>query len=86
MSGTTYTRESILEFVSTGLVSLGADAGQIVPAADLDSLGLDSLDIVDLLQSIRRHFGIEVRPADFVNVPNTVEAHIDVICDKGGIQ
>jgi acyl carrier protein len=86
VSTTTLTREAILAFVSERLVGVGVPADQIVPEANLESLGLDSLDRTDIVQTVRRHFGIDVWVADFADAPDTVGAHLDIMCAKAGIQ
>lgn len=45
------------------------EASDIVPEASLkDTLGLDSLDIVDVVVLVDKHFGVTLKGPDFVGV------------------
>lgn len=61
------TRQEIEERTIRFLVEeFEADADEIQPDAPLTkTLGLDSLDFVDLVVFIDTHFGIKVKPEDF---------------------
>jgi acyl carrier protein len=78
-------RKSIVEFVIEEIEATGADPGEISLAATLESLGLDSLDVVELSQRVKRELGIPVGPKDFVDAV-TISDAVAVICDKAGIE
>lgn len=58
------------------------DIEDIQPDAILkDTLGLDSLDYVDLVVSIESHFGVKLVEADFVGI-STFQTFYDLIENK----
>jgi acyl carrier protein len=58
------------------------DGGDIQPDANLkDTLGLDSLDYVDLVVSIESNFGVKLVEADFVGI-STFQTFYDMIENK----
>lgn len=58
------------------------DAADIQPDAILkDTLGLDSLDYVDLVVSIESNFGVRLVEADFVGI-STFQTFYDLIENK----
>ncbi len=67
---------------------LGADEGEIVPAASfVDDLGADSLDLVELIMSLEEEFS---NPSRKIEIPDedaekivTVQNAIDYIRDLG---
>ncbi|MET8545205.1 acyl carrier protein [Kitasatospora sp. NPDC004799] len=61
----TLDRTAIETFVVDALVDLGVDRESIVDDAALDELEIDSLDLVELSQSIRKQLDIPVKPKDF---------------------
>ncbi|MEV7186357.1 acyl carrier protein [Kitasatospora sp. NPDC093102] len=61
----TLDRTAIEKFVVDALVDLGVEREDIVDDAALDELEIDSLDMVELSQSIRKKLGIPVKPKDF---------------------
>ncbi|GAA3026065.1 acyl carrier protein [Kitasatospora sp. NPDC006786] len=61
----TLDRTAIENFVVDALVDLGVEREGIVDDAALDELEIDSLDMVELSQSIRKQLGIPVKPKDF---------------------
>lgn len=50
------------------LVSLGVDRDAIVPEAPLETLDVDSLDVIELAELLRAEMGIEIEGRDFVDV------------------
>lgn len=62
--------EVILEKINEILVDeFEVDGDTITPEANLkETLGLDSLDYVDLVVSIESNFGVKLGEADFVGV------------------
>lgn len=58
------------------------DADAITPDANLkDTLGLDSLDYVDLVVTVESNFGVKLGEADFVGIA-TFENFYDLIENK----
>ncbi|HEY0047483.1 MAG TPA: phosphopantetheine-binding protein [Flavobacterium sp.] len=76
-------KEEIIERINSFLVEeFEVDASDIQPQANLkDTLGLDSLDYVDLVVSIEANFGVKLVEVDFVGV-STFENFYDVIDNK----
>ncbi|QMU78054.1 acyl carrier protein [Streptacidiphilus sp. PB12-B1b] len=56
---------TIETFIVDALVELGVERSDIVEDAALDELEIDSLDMVELSQSIKKQLGIPVKPKDF---------------------
>lgn len=63
-------KEEVIEIVNTFLVEeFEVEQEVISPKAPLkDTLGLDSLDYVDLVVIIESNFGVKLTEADFVNI------------------
>ena len=63
-------KEVIVEKINEFLVDeFEVDADEIQPDANLkDTLGLDSLDYVDLVVSVESNFGVKLVEVDFVGV------------------
>ena len=58
------------------------DAENVMPDANLkDTLGLDSLDYVDLVVSVEANFGVKLGEADFVGIA-TFNNFYDLIENK----
>jgi len=58
------------------------DAAEITPEASLkDTLGLDSLDLVDVVVLIEQHFGVTLTGPDFVGVA-TFQNFYDLLDSK----
>lgn len=76
-------KEEIIEKINGFLVEeFETDADDIQPEANLkDTLGLDSLDYVDLVVSIESNFGVKLVEADFVGI-STFQTFYDLIENK----
>jgi acyl carrier protein len=62
--------------------SLGVNPTEVVPHASfIDDLGADSLDIVELVMSIEKEFGIEIPDEDAEKI-STVQDAVDYIQNK----
>lgn len=83
-AASTYDRASIQEFVIDQVEGAGADSALISLTATLEDLGLDSLDVVELSQSVKRQLGIAVGPKDFLEAVTIADA-IDVVYRRAGI-
>lgn len=76
-------KEAIIEKIN-GFLSeeFETDEADIQPDANLkDTLGLDSLDYVDLVVSIESNFGVKLVEADFVGI-STFQTFYDLIENK----
>lgn len=64
------TNNEIIEKINFFLVEeFEVDADKLVPDANLkDTLGLDSLDYIDLVVVIETNFGFKVKPEDFTDI------------------
>lgn len=64
------TNNEIIEKINLFLVEeFEVDAEKLVPDANLkDTLGLDSLDYIDLVVVIENNFGFKVKPEDFTDI------------------
>lgn len=76
-------KEEIIEKINGFLVDeFEVDLNQIQPEANLkDTLGLDSLDYVDLVVSIESSFGVKLIEVDFVGVAS-FQSFYDLIENK----
>ncbi len=64
------TNTEIIEKIHEFLIEeFEVDAAKLVPEANLkETLGLDSLDYIDLVVVIENNFGFKVKPEDFTNI------------------
>ncbi|HMI06904.1 MAG TPA: phosphopantetheine-binding protein [Flavobacterium sp.] len=76
-------KEEIIEKINGFLIEeFEVDGADIQPDANLkDTLGLDSLDYVDLVVSIESNFGIKLVEADFVGI-SSFQTFYDLIDNK----
>lgn len=76
-------KEDIIKKINTFLVDeFEVDEEDIQPDAILkDTLGLDSLDYVDLVVSVEANFGVKLVEADFVGIA-TFQSFYDLIDNK----
>ncbi|MGW2600449.1 acyl carrier protein [Streptomyces klenkii] len=77
-------RASLTAFVTASLADFGAEEDLITPDAAFEDLEIDSLDLVELGQAVKRRFGIQVRPKDMDGVKTVGEA-LDAIFRTAGI-
>jgi len=77
------TKEVIIEKIDDFLVDeFEVEEETIAPGANLkDTLGLDSLDFVDLVVAVESNFGVKLVGEDFVNVI-TLKDFYDLIEQK----
>jgi acyl carrier protein len=62
--------------------TVGAEENEIIPSAKfVDDLGLDSLDMVELVMSMEKEFGIEVKDEEAEKLI-TVQDALDYLADK----
>lgn len=76
-------KEEIIEKINEFMIDeFEVDGEDIQPDAILkDTLGLDSLDYVDLVVSIEANFGVKLVEADFVGI-STFQTFYDLIENK----
>jgi acyl carrier protein len=59
---------AIQEFLNSELVDLGVEQDAISADARFDDLDIDSLDVADLMTSIKRDYGVEIPRRDLVGL------------------
>ncbi len=76
-------KEAIIEKINGFLIEeFEVDGEDIQPEANLkDTLGLDSLDYVDLVVSIESNFGVKLVELDFVGI-DSFQSFYDLIESK----
>jgi acyl carrier protein len=76
-------KEDIIEKINGFLIEeFEVDGADIEPDANLkDTLGLDSLDYVDLVVSIESNFGVKLVEVDFVGI-SSFQTFYDLIENK----
>lgn len=79
------TKEVIIEKIDAFLIDeFEVEQDDISPEANLkDTLGLDSLDFVDLVVAVESNFGVKLVGEDFVNIL-TLQNFYDLIERKVG--
>jgi len=80
---TEVTTDRVETQIFDGLVELGTEREQLSREATLESLDVDSLDLVELAQIVEDEFGVELRGDDVKDV-RTVGEVIDLVVAKGG--
>ncbi|MGH2901783.1 MAG: acyl carrier protein [Solirubrobacteraceae bacterium] len=65
---TATTPQDIEATIIENLVTFGADADVVTPAATLEDIDVDSLDLVELTQVIEETYSIDLDGADFKQV------------------
>lgn len=78
---TQVTPENVEQTIFDGLVELGTDRGDLSRDATLESLDVDSLDLVELAQIVEDAYGVELRGDDVKDV-KTVGEVIDLVVTK----
>ncbi|HEX8766905.1 MAG TPA: acyl carrier protein [Jatrophihabitans sp.] len=59
---------TVQEFINTELVDLGVEQDAISADVKFDELDIDSLDVADLMTSIKRDYGVEIPRRDLVGI------------------
>ncbi len=79
----TVTRDQVQELVTEVLVEeIGVDRDLISPEATLESLDIDSLDLVEVAQVVEERWGFRIRAEDAKGVETLGDA-IDMIVTLG---
>jgi acyl carrier protein len=80
---TAVTSEQVEKTIYDGLVELGTERGELSREATLESLDVDSLDLVELAQIVEEEFGVELRGDDIKDVKSVGQV-IDLVVAKAG--
>ena len=75
--------QNVEKTIYDGLVELGTERDLLSREATLESLDVDSLDLVELAQIVEDEFGVELRGDDVKDV-KTVGEVIDLVVSKAG--
>lgn len=77
------TREEVIEKINQFLIEeFEVEEDQLIPEGNLkETVGLDSLDYVDLVVVIESNFGFKVKGEDFVTI-KTLQDFYDYIVSK----
>ena len=81
MATETVTREQVLETFTKELAGFEVTADQVGEDVSFDSLGLDSLDIVELSVRVEDVYGVDIEEDDLEDVW-TIGNAIDVVLKK----
>lgn len=79
----TVTRDDVLEVIRTELAGFEVSGDDVKGEASFESLGLDSLDLVELSVRIEDAYGIDIEEDDLKDVW-TVDNAIDIVLAKVG--
>jgi acyl carrier protein len=75
--------ENVEKTIYDGLVELGTERDDLSREATLESLDVDSLDLVELAQIVEDEYGVELKGDDVKDV-KTVGEIIDLVVAKAG--
>jgi acyl carrier protein len=80
---TQVSNENVEKTIYDGLVELGTERDDLSREATLESLDVDSLDLVELAQIVEDEYGVELKGDDVKDV-KTVGEDIDLVVAKAG--
>jgi acyl carrier protein len=80
---TQVSNENVEKTIYDGLVELGTERDDLAREATLESLDVDSLDLVELAQIVEDEYGVELKGDDVKDV-KTVGEVIDLVVAKAG--
>lgn len=75
--------DNVEKTIYDGLVELGTERDDLSREATLESLDIDSLDLVELAQIVEDEYGVELKGDDVKDV-KTVGDVIDLVVAKAG--
>jgi acyl carrier protein len=78
---TQVSNENVEKTIYDGLVELGTERDDLSREATLESLDIDSLDLVELAQIVEDEYGVELKGDDVKDV-KTVGEVIDLVVSK----
>lgn len=70
----TYTETDLFDAVYRVAAELGAEEGLMAPEATLVNVGLDSLDVVELSQALKKQLNVAITPKDFAEAETFADA------------
>jgi len=62
------TADAVHELLRTELVDLGIPEETISAETTIDTLEIDSLDVADLMVTVKREYGVDIRRAELAGV------------------
>ncbi|MFD6529887.1 acyl carrier protein [Streptomyces sp. NPDC060184] len=62
------TAESVLDLIRTELIESGVEEETISPDAKFDDLDIDSLDVGELMATVKRTYGVSIPRAELADV------------------
>lgn len=62
------TSDAVYELIRTELVDLGVPDDQITADAKFDAMDIDSLDIADLMITIKKQYGVDIPRVELADV------------------
>jgi acyl carrier protein len=74
-------QEDVQQFVFDSIVFFGPEPEEVTREATLESLDVDSLDMVELGQLVEEKYAVRLQPQDFEHV-STVGDAVDIIVAK----
>ena len=80
---TQVSNDNVEKTIYDGLVELGTERDDLSREATLESLDIDSLDLVELAQIVEDEYGVELKGDDVKDV-KTVGEVIDLVVAKAG--
>lgn len=59
---------AVHDYIRTELVDLGVEEDTISASMRLDELDVDSLDVADLIMSIKKNYGVDIPRRDLIGI------------------
>ena len=81
MATETATPDAVFEKIADAIAEIGPDREDVKREATLDSLDVDSLDLVEVGQVVEEEFGVEIKGED-VEKLNTVGDVVDLVVQR----
>jgi acyl carrier protein len=75
--------DNVEKTIYDGLVELGTERDDLSREATLESLDVDSLDLVELAQIVEDEYGVQLKGEDMEDV-KTVRQAVDLVVSKLG--
>lgn len=80
--------QEVFEFLKDLVLNItDTEEGQIEPSARVEDLGLESMDLVEVLIAIRKKYGVEMAPRAFADGKlTTLGDVVDYICAQTSLK
>lgn len=80
--------QEVFEFLKDLVLNItDTEEGQVEPSARVEELGLESMDLVELLIAVRKKFGVEMAPRAFAEGNlTTLGDVVDYICAQTSLK